>query len=142
MKRIALALALPLAVLCAGCVARPAAPERLADSEWRFVEIDDYQPIRPGGARLAFGEEDISASVGCNTMAGEWRIEEGRLIAGPLAGTRMFCQGDVWEQEQTIAALLVAAPTLEWRDANRLILRSSGHSAELARVTDAQNSAS
>ena len=33
------------------------------------------------------------------------------------------------------AALLVAAPTLEWRDDNRLILRSSGHSAELARLS-------
>lgn len=140
MKRIALAL--PLAALCAGCVARPAAPERLSDSEWRFIEIDDSEPIRPDGARLVFGEEDISASVGCNTMGGEWRIEEGRLIAGPLAGTRMFCQGDIWEQEQAIAALLVAAPTLEWRDADRLILRSSGHSAELARVMDVQDSAS
>lgn len=137
MKRIALAL--PLAVLCAGCVARPAAPERLSESEWRFVEIDDHEPIRTEGARLSFGEESISASVGCNTMAGDWRVEEGRLIAGPLAGTRMFCQGDVWEQEQAIAALLVAAPTLEWRPAGRLILRSSGHSAELARVSPPQS---
>lgn len=133
MKRIALALS--LAFLCAGCVARPAAPERLSESEWGFILIDDYEPARPDSARLSFGEENISASVGCNTMAGKWRVEKGRLIAGPLAGTRMFCQGDVWEQEQAIAALLVAAPTLEWRDDDRLILRSSGHSAELARVS-------
>ncbi|RXZ65841.1 META domain-containing protein [Pelagerythrobacter rhizovicinus] len=133
MKRIALAL--PLLVLCTGCVARPAAPERLSESEWRFVQIDDYEPAEPDGARLSFGEEDVSASVGCNTMVGKWRVEQGRLIAGPLAGTRMFCQGDVWEQEQAVAALLVAAPTLEWQDADRLTLRSRGHSAELTRIS-------
>lgn len=136
-----LVFALGLAVLCAGCVARPAAPDRLAESEWRFVKIDGQEPFRADTARLIFSDEGISASVGCNTMAGEWRIEEGRLIAGPLAGTRMFCQGDIWEQEQAIAALLVAAPTLEWRDAGRLILRSSGHSAELARVGEAHDPA-
>lgn len=126
--------ALALAVLCAGCVAQPAASDRLAESEWRFVKIDGQDPFRAEGARLIFSDDRISASVGCNTMAGAWRIEEGRLIAGPLAGTRMFCQGDVWEQEQAIAALLVAAPTLEWGNTDRLTLRSSGHSAELVRV--------
>jgi len=133
------ALVLLLAAVCAGCVARPAAPDRLVESEWRFVKIDGYEPFRADGARVSFGDERISASVGCNTMAGEWRIEEGRLIAGPLAGTRMFCQGDVWEQEQAVAALLVAAPTLEWQSADSLVLKSSGHSAELARVSPLQS---
>lgn len=131
-----IAAALSLALLTAACVARPAASERLAESQWRFVTIDGAAPVVPEKATLTFAEERISASVGCNGMGGEWRIEQGRLIAGPLMGTKMFCQGPVWEQEQAISALLVAAPTLEW-DGDRLFLRSSGHSAELERLTPA-----
>ena len=127
------AFALPLALLAAGCVARPAASELLGESQWRFAAIDGEAPVAPERATLSFEDDQLSASVGCNGMGGAWRIEEGRLIAGPLMGPRMFCQGPVWEQEKAISALLVAAPTLEWQG-DRLILRSSGHSAELERL--------
>lgn len=128
-----IAVALCLALICAACVARPAASERLAESQWRFVTIDGDAPAAPDKALLTFEDERLSASVGCNGMGGDWRIEQGRLIAGPLMGTRMYCEGRVWQQEQAISALLVAAPTIEWQG-DRLVLRSSGHSAELARL--------
>ncbi|WP_374406089.1 META domain-containing protein [Pelagerythrobacter sp.] len=129
-----IALALSLALLTAACVAHPAASERLTESQWRFVTIDGGSPAVPEKATLTFAEDRLSASVGCNGMGGDWRIEQGRLIAGPLMGTKMFCEGPVWEQEQAVSALLVAAPKLEW-DGDRLFLNSSGHSAELERLS-------
>lgn len=125
---------LPIAAIaCAACVPRAAVPERLAGSQWRFVTIDGDSPVDPGRSTLTFADDRMSASVGCNAIGGEWRVEQGRLIAGPLAGTRMFCEGDVWEQEQAIAALLVAAPVIEWHGED-LVLRSSGHEAQLERL--------
>ncbi|WP_338445337.1 META domain-containing protein [Pelagerythrobacter marensis] len=122
--------AVPLLVLLVACVPRAPVPERLTQSEWRFVSIDGDAPVVPDRATLTFRDDRLSANVGCNTIAGDWRVEQERLIAGPLAGTRMFCEGAVWEQEQAISALLVAAPTIEWRD-GALVLQSSGHEAHL-----------
>lgn len=127
------AASLVIALLAAGCVAKPSTPHAMS-GDWRFAEIDQAAPLEPAKARLNFAPERLSASVGCNGMGGPWRTEENRLIAGPLTGTRMYCAGPVWAQEEAIAALLVAAPTIAFDDGD-LILRSSGHSARLERVT-------
>lgn len=131
------ALALSLIAVLGACAAKPAAADRLQASEWRIVRIDGSRPARPEQARLAFADDRLSATVGCNGMGGDWRVEQGRLIAGPFASTQMYCQGQVWDQERAIAALLVAAPMIEW-DGDELSIRSSGHRAELARVSPPQ----
>jgi len=129
--------ALPLIVLLlapplAGCAAQTAGMAgRLVGSEWRFVEIDGEKPASKK-SRLHFESNGIDASVGCNSISGNWGIDNDRLIAGPLAQTRMFCEGKLGEQENAIAALLVAAPEVT-RDGNRLELRSGGHHARLER---------
>lgn len=128
-----IASALLLALIGTACVPRAEIPERLAQGEWRFVSIDGDTPAVPDRATLVFDGDRMAANVGCNAIAGEWRVEEERLIAGPLVGTEMFCEGTVWEQEQAISALLVAAPTIEWRD-RTLVLQSSGHEAQLEPV--------
>lgn len=126
------ALALAVLIAAGGCVAKSSAPNAL-QGEWRFVEIDGDSPAVPAKATLTVEPDRLSASAGCNGMGGPWRIEEDRLIAGPLTGTRMYCTGPVWDQEQALSALLVAAPTIAYKD-RRLVLQSSGHSAALERV--------
>ncbi|MGN6498063.1 MAG: META domain-containing protein [Tsuneonella sp.] len=128
--RVALVLAVLLAAT--GCVAKSSAPNAL-QGEWRFVEIDGAPAAVPAKAKLTVEPDRLSASAGCNGMGGPWRIEEDRLIAGPLAGTRMYCTGPVWNQEQALSALLVAAPTIAYKD-EQLVLKSSGHSAALERI--------
>jgi heat shock protein HslJ len=123
-----LLLALPLA----GCAAQAAGPGQLAGSDWRFVTIDGEAPVS-GEARLSFESKDIGANVGCNAIGGDWRIEDGRLIAGPLAQTRKYCRGPLGDQEQAIGALLVAAPEIAL-DGVRLELRSRTHHALLERL--------
>jgi heat shock protein HslJ len=125
-------LALAILLAAGGCVAKSSPPNAML-GEWRFVEIDGDTPAVPAKAKLTVEADRLSASAGCNGMGGPWRIEEDRLIAGPLAGTRMYCAGPVWDQEQALAALLVAAPTIAYED-QRLVLKSSGHSAALERV--------
>jgi heat shock protein HslJ len=132
MRRVLPHLMLMLAIPIAGCAAQAAGSAQLAGSNWRFVTIDGEAPISRA-AKLTFDDGRIGANVGCNAMGGEWRIEDGRLIAGPLMQTRMFCEGKLGEQEQAIGALLVAAPELALDEA-RLELRSHGHSARLERL--------
>jgi heat shock protein HslJ len=127
--------ALALLALAACAPAPKSALNRLVGSEWRFVTIDGAAPVS-ANAKLQFREDSLGANVGCNGMGGNWRIEGGRLIAGPLVQTEMYCEGPVWGQEQAVSALLVAAPEVTFTQES-LVLRSSGHRAELARIAPA-----
>ncbi len=121
-----------LALAVAGCVAQAAPGHVLNGSEWRFVSIDG-ETAASKAARLKFEDERLGANVGCNGIGGPWRVENGRLLAGPLAQTEMYCDGTVWEQEQSTSALLVAAPEIEL-NGDQMMLRSRGHVAELERI--------
>lgn len=103
----------------------------LARTTWRFALIDG-QPPDSRDARLSFEGRMVGIQVGCNRMDGPWRLEEERLIAGPLALTEMTCTMPAWDQEKAVNALLVATPRFAI-EGNHMILQSSGHTAELVR---------
>lgn len=105
----------------------------LGGTAWTITRIDGVAPAAPDKAKLTFEADRIGANVGCNGMGGEYRIEGGRLIAGPLMATRMFCEGPVWDQEQAVGALLAGAPKVA-RRGETLLLESSGHSLEAVRA--------
>jgi len=117
-------------MLLSACAASSKGQTKLANSSWRFVSIDGAAPVSDK-AKLKFEKDRIGATVGCNGMGGPF--ESGRLIAGPLAQTQMYCEGEIWSQEKAIGALLAGAPELHIKT-DRLVLKSSGHSAELARA--------
>jgi heat shock protein HslJ len=127
-----LSISLPLLALLAGCTttsADTAAPS-LAGSEWQFTAIDGAPPV--GEATLAFQAERLSANAGCNRMNGAWRSEDGKLVAGPLAATKMFCEGKM-EQESAVGDLLGGSPELTV-SGDRMTLKTTAHSAELKRT--------
>lgn len=132
-----------IATLLACCLALPACTSsgdgrsHLADSQWRFVTIDGAAPATPEKAHLRFEADHLGANVGCNGMGGPWSIEDGRLIAGPLVQTQMFCEGPVWDQERAVSALLSAAPRFIV-EGDRMDLQASGHSARLERIANPQ----
>lgn len=130
MRRVVLAV-LPWSLLSACAAANPS-QAGLANSTWRFVSIDGAAPVS-GKAQLTFEDDRLGANVGCNGMGGPWRLEGKRLIAGPLAQTQMYCEGPVWNQEKAIGALLAGAPEYHV-ETDRMVLKSSGHSAELQRA--------
>jgi heat shock protein HslJ len=113
-------------------VAQATPSNALVGSEWRFTAIDGAAAASDK-AKITFDADRLGATVGCNRMNGPWRVEKGRLIAGPLMQTKMFCGGTVGEQEQAAGALLVSAPEVTLKG-DRLTLTSHGHSAELARI--------
>ena len=59
--------------------------------------------------RLAFQDGQVSASAGCNSMGGPYRIDGDRLVAGQLATTEMACDPALMEQDRWLADLLGGA---------------------------------
>lgn len=124
-----LAVPVVLSLALAACMTPGAEAPSLEGTSWRFTLIDGAAPVSPTTS-LQFGER-LNANAGCNGLSGPWSVEEGRLVAGPLIATRMFCEGKM-EQEAAVSALLSGNPTVKL-DGGTLTLTASGHSAELAR---------
>jgi len=59
--------------------------------------------------RIAFQDLQISASGGCNSMSGPYRIDGDRLVAGSLATTEMGCDEPLMAQDTWLADLLDGA---------------------------------
>jgi heat shock protein HslJ len=114
----------------AGCATTDPGGPSLRGTQWRFASIDGATPVA-ADASLDFGEQ-LSANAGCNRMSGAWRQEGDRLVAGPLAATRMFCAGRM-EQEGAVSALLSANPQVTLAG-DRLTLTSDAHTAVLTRT--------
>lgn len=103
-------------------------------SRWDFALIDGQRPLSDA-ADVRFERGNISVLVGCNRISGPWRIENDRLVAGPLVQTEMACPAPAWDQEKAVSSLLAATPRIIMQE-DRMILQSSGHTAELVRSVD------
>ncbi len=51
-----------------------------------------------GQPRLVIADDGtLTGTTGCNTINGSWTAEGDTMIIGPMASTRMFCEGvDEW----------------------------------------------
>ena len=68
----------------------------------------------------------ISGSAGCNDYFASYAIENNQLsITSPIAGTRMYCEG-LMDQEDQYLAILEGAETFQVRD-GQLRISSSGN---------------
>ena len=74
--------------------------------------------------RISFRGGQVSASAGCNSMSGAYRIDSGRLVATTLAMTDMGCTAPLMAQDQWVAELL-----------NGSTIKLDGTSLTLARAT-------
>lgn len=116
-------------LLVSGCAGSPDSGTRIVGTTWHFTEIDGAPPLSKE-ARLDFQKKSLDASVGCNSIDGDWRIEDDRLIAGPLVQTERYCAEPLWNQEKALNALLASAPVIVV-EGDRMTLKSHGRSAEL-----------
>lgn len=121
---------LGLTVVLQGCTAAAAGSgSAMVGTQWRLTAIDGLAPEKPDAARITFQQARFSASAGCNTIGGEYRLEGGRMIAGSMMATQAFCEGQIMSQELAVNALLAGAPQIA-RQGQRLRLTSAGHSLE------------
>lgn len=60
--------------------------------------------------RIGFDEGRLSASAGCNSMSGGYRIDGGRLVTDGLAMTEMGCDAARHDQDEWFADFLGSRP--------------------------------
>lgn len=53
--------------------------------------------------RLSFADGQVRVDAGCNQMSGEYSLEGGKLVVGPLAGTEMGCDPERMDQDTALA---------------------------------------
>ena len=122
--------ALAMLLALGGCVTASAKPEPMPLTSWTFVSIDGRAPVAKTTS-LRIYEGRIAANVGCNGMGANAKLIGGRIVAGPVISTQMYCEG-VMEQERAVGALLRAKPKMTVRGTT-MTLTGGGHSAQLRR---------
>jgi heat shock protein HslJ len=82
------------------------------------------KPLVPGTKlRLSFTSGTFMASAGCNTMSGDYTLQDDQLVIGQMATTEMGCPSNLGDQEQWFATFLGSKPRLAL-DGNNLVLTS------------------
>ena len=112
-----------LAMLAAG--GAPAADEAIPATAWKAIELNGKGVVGP---TLDTSPHKVSGVAGCNRFFGPISVSppDGVKI-GPLATTRMMCQGDLALERDYLAAL-AAARTFAIED-GALILKGDGGAA-------------
>ncbi len=94
------------------------APDAPADQvTYLSVEVTENGAPRPlvddGRISLTLhGDQRLSASLGCNSLGAEYRIEDGTLVlAGGVSMTEMGCEPDLMDQDQWFAEFLGGSPS-------------------------------
>lgn len=109
--------AVAAAVLAAGALAAcQAAPTSLVGRTFLSVATTENGAPKPLVAgtriRLAFTNEGISAQAGCNSMGGDYGLENGRLVVGAMYTTEMACDEPRMAQDEWLTRVLGSKPGL------------------------------
>jgi len=109
-----------------------AKPASLEDTPWQASGINNGRGgvVTSASTHLAtatFTHDSISGSAGCNTFNATYRIEDNRIIVGPVATTRRHCaepEGIMQQEQEYLDALervrtyTLTSDGLELRDEN------------------------
>lgn len=82
-----------------------------------------------GQLRLAFKEDALVVSGGCNSMRGSAKLDGDQLTVGTLSGTMIACEQPLLDQDNWISEALTAGPLTVSVSGDRLTL--SGEDLEL-----------
>jgi heat shock protein HslJ len=96
------------------------------EGNWRIEAINGH-PVAPRTTpRVTFSGQRISGNASCNNFNGSFRLQRGRLIAGPLASTKMACGLRVQNvQESTVLGILGAPLSVTRNRGGKLVLTNA-----------------
>ena len=107
----------------------------LNGSNWRIAAVGGGPVSLPRPATIAFDEDRVSGSAGCNRFSGRYSIQAGRLSAPRLTMTRMACTGDAGSVEAALTDLLnESVMAYPMRDGSLRLVGTKGRSATLVRA--------
>jgi heat shock protein HslJ len=114
---------------CGGATALPPPPPAtpaFAQGTYRIETIAGRMVFGGRPFDLTFADGTLTGSAGCNTLRGTYRIDGDRLIAGPIAITRMLCPPPLMVQERDLLRVFSAPLRIEARPGRRLTLGGRG----------------
>jgi heat shock protein HslJ len=124
----------PALLACAALIALPlsaqASETKAPTGDWRVVQLGDIVTTAEDEVTLAFSADQISGRAGCNRYSADLRIES-EFGFGPLAMTRMLCEGRPGDLEAAFVRLIegvdgwrIEGEVLELTAGEQVILRA------------------
>ncbi|MDN3645965.1 META domain-containing protein [Pontixanthobacter aestiaquae] len=108
-----------------GCGGVKLPPADLEGSAWRgqkqLPAFRDMIPRQFDGT-LRFANGTVSGTTGCNRFSAEYRVEGSLLYVGPLAMTKMRCQGLTGKFEQRFLELFSQPTNIVFSPSGALII--------------------
>lgn len=112
---------------CGGAVIPPA---KLAGTNWTIMSVGDAPAAGDRPGTLAFTENRLSGSSGCNRFSGTYAQTGERLSISPVMSTKMACLGSAMEQESKLFGILGGEVTVSFRDGDTLVIKG-GNGGEI-----------
>lgn len=94
-------------------------PSQFTGRPWRWVQtlLSDgtrIEPRKPEAFTITFSEDGrVSGTTDCNGFAGAYTLQENQISFGPLASTKMYCEGS---QETDFTSRLAEVQSLLFQD--------------------------
>lgn len=79
---------------------------------------------------ISFEDGMILVEAGCNSQRGSYEVDEGALVAGPLAATMMACDEALMAQDQLLAEILADQPAVTL-DGDEMVLTTDSTTVTL-----------
>jgi len=114
---------------------RPLTDPDLIGTEWILGDLPGQvlADVRP---TISFsGDGTVSGNAGCNTFSGTYTADGSTLTFGPLATTRMACEGAKGTLETAYVAALQATTAYELTDAGELKLTAGPTTLTFTKAT-------
>ena len=83
--------------------------------------------VVPAEIVISFEDGMILVEAGCNSQRGGYAIEDGTLVVDALSATMMACDDALMNQDQLMAEIVSAGPTIEL-DGSELVLTTDSTS--------------
>ena len=77
----------------------PETPSTLAGTSWRAISVAGDAPVEGSNPTLAFTEDEISGTTGCNQFFGGYTYDAGTISMSNVGMTMMACDGPISEVE-------------------------------------------
>lgn len=114
------------------------APADLDGRTFTSTEVDGYDLVADSEIRLSFDGSRLVVNAGCNTMTGDYAVDETGLLAwtSEAAATMMGCADDLMAQDTWVSGLFTEGVHAELDDGT-LRLTRDGLTIELVEEADA-----
>ena len=81
------------------------------------------------------GDGTVSGNAGCNTFSGTYTVDGSNLTFGPLASTKIACEGAKGTLETAFLGAIQATTTYEITDAGELKLTAGATTLTFTKAT-------